>query len=172
MDIPLLLSPEFERPSGNKSTPSGTLPKDGKEYPPSTGCAASIPTLDLTPLARGPLLPSLPRDESPAQSYHLAPQVSSTTRKRKAPSKPDESHARKWTPEEDNLIIELRQAKTKWSDMPQRLPDRSALACRLRYQNYLEKRQVWDEEKKDKLSMLYNRYCLFAYTYLSFPHFS
>lgn len=64
----------------------------------------------------------------------------------------------KWTPEEDQLAIELRRTGMKWDDIAKRLPGRSAISCRLRYQNYSEKRQDWDEEKKNKLARLYNRY--------------
>ncbi|KIV99110.1 hypothetical protein, variant [Verruconis gallopava] len=46
----------------------------------------------------------------------------------------------------------------KWDDIAKRLPGRSAISCRLRYQNYSEKRQDWDEEKKNKLARLYNRF--------------
>jgi hypothetical protein len=46
----------------------------------------------------------------------------------------------------------------KWDDIAKRLPGRSSISCRLRYQNYLEKRAVWDEEKKNKLARLYARY--------------
>jgi len=46
----------------------------------------------------------------------------------------------------------------KWDDISERLPGRSSISCRLRYQNYLEKRAVWDEEKKNKLATLYARY--------------
>jgi hypothetical protein len=60
----------------------------------------------------------------------------------------------KWTPEEDNLTIALRGQGMKWDDIAKRLPGRSSISCRLRYQNYLEKRAVWDEEKKNKLARL------------------
>jgi hypothetical protein len=46
----------------------------------------------------------------------------------------------------------------KWDDIAKRLPGRSSISCRLRYQNYLEKRAIWDEEKKNKLARLYARY--------------
>ena len=78
----------------------------------------------------------------------------------------DESPAKKqskWTPEEDNLVIELRGQGMKWDDIAKRLPGRSSISCRLRYQNYLEKRAIWDEEKKNKLAKLYARYILNAY---------
>lgn len=74
---------------------------------------------------------------------------------------PDESPAKKqskWTLEEDNLTIELRGQGMKWDDIAKRLPGRSSISCRLRYQNYLEKRAIWDEEKKNKLARLYARY--------------
>ena len=69
----------------------------------------------------------------------------------------------KWTPEEDNLVIELRGQGMKWDNIAKRLPGRSSISCRLRYQNYLEKRAIWDEEKKNKLAKLYARYILNAY---------
>ncbi|KAH8716926.1 hypothetical protein GQ44DRAFT_775685 [Phaeosphaeriaceae sp. PMI808] len=74
---------------------------------------------------------------------------------------PEESPAKKqskWTPEEDNLTIELRGQGMKWDDIAKRLPGRSSISCRLRYQNYLEKRAIWDEEKKNKLARLYARF--------------
>ena len=63
----------------------------------------------------------------------------------------------KWSPEEDALIIELRGGGMKWEDISKRLPGRSAISCRLHYQNYLERRSEWDEERKNKLARLYER---------------
>jgi hypothetical protein len=63
----------------------------------------------------------------------------------------------KWSPEEDTLIIELRGKGMKWEDISKRLPGRSAISCRLHYQNYLERRSEWDEERKNKLARLYER---------------
>ena len=63
----------------------------------------------------------------------------------------------KWTPEEDALNVELRGSGMKWEDISKRLPGRSAISCRLRYQNYIERRSEWDEEKKNKLARLYER---------------
>jgi hypothetical protein len=82
---------------------------------------------------------------------------------------PEESPAKKqskWTPEEDNLTIELRGQGMKWDDIAKRLPGRSSISCRLRYQNYLEKRAIWDEEKKNKLARLYARYVQQTLDYL------
>ncbi|PHH58686.1 hypothetical protein CDD81_4872 [Ophiocordyceps australis] len=64
----------------------------------------------------------------------------------------------KWSPEEDSLIIELRGSGMKWEDVSKRLPGRSAISCRLHYQNYLERRSEWDEERKNKLARLYERF--------------
>lgn len=63
----------------------------------------------------------------------------------------------KWSAEEDALIIELRGSGMKWDDISKRLPGRSPISCRLHYQNYLEKRSEWDEERKNKLARLYER---------------
>ncbi|KAF3765803.1 hypothetical protein M406DRAFT_234823, partial [Cryphonectria parasitica EP155] len=66
----------------------------------------------------------------------------------------------KWSPDEDALIIELRGSGMKWEDISKRLPGRSSISCRLHYQNYLERRSEWDEERKNKLARLYeSRIC-------------
>lgn len=93
-------------------------------------------------------------------SYSTA--VSAQQGRRSRPSgHPPESPAKKqskWSPEEDALIIELRGSGMKWEDISKRLPGRSAISCRLHYQNYLERRSEWDEERKNKLARLYERY--------------
>ncbi|KAI7305450.1 hypothetical protein KC315_g14667 [Hortaea werneckii] len=92
-------------------------------------------------------------------SHHLGP-----SNKRLAPVQPHpaESPAKKkqskWTAEEDASIIELRGGNMKWEDISKHLPGRSAISCRLRFQNYLERRSEWDEEKKNKLARLYERF--------------
>lgn len=76
------------------------------------------------------------------------------------PPHPAESPAKKqskWSAEEDALIIDLRGGSMKWEDISKRLPGRSAISCRLHYQNYLERRSEWDEERKNKLARLYER---------------
>lgn len=80
--------------------------------------------------------------------------------KRNMPPHTSESPAKKqskWSPDEDALIIELRGSGMKWDDISKRLPGRSAISCRLHYQNYLERRSEWDEERKNKLARLYER---------------
>ncbi|KKF92238.1 Myb-like DNA-binding domain protein [Ceratocystis platani] len=82
------------------------------------------------------------------------------TAKRGMPPHTSESPAKKqskWSHEEDALIIELRGGGMKWEDISKRLPGRSAISCRLHYQNYLERRSEWDEERKNKLARLYER---------------
>nr|POE53493.1 transforming protein myb [Quercus suber] len=82
--------------------------------------------------------------------------------KRFAPPHVSESPAKKkqskWTADEDASIIELRGSNMKWEDISKHLPGRSAISCRLRFQNYLERRSEWDEEKKNKLARLYERF--------------
>ena len=54
----------------------------------------------------------------------------------------------KWSKAENEMIIELRGMGMKWEDVSRRLSGRSPVSCRLHYQNFLEKRAEWDEEKK------------------------
>ncbi|OJD20522.1 hypothetical protein ACJ73_08146, partial [Blastomyces percursus] len=54
----------------------------------------------------------------------------------------------KWSSEEDILIIELRRRGMAWGDISKEFPGRSALSCRLHYQNYLERRSEWSEDRK------------------------
>ncbi|KAF6219777.1 hypothetical protein HO133_003602 [Letharia lupina] len=63
----------------------------------------------------------------------------------------------KWTPAEDAKIIVLRGRGMKWDDISVEIPGRSAISCRLHYQNYLEKRADWDEEQRNKLARVYDR---------------
>ena len=63
----------------------------------------------------------------------------------------------KWSAEEDRLITVLRGNGMKWEDISKLLQGRTAISCRLRFQNYLERRPKWDEEKMNKLARLYER---------------
>lgn len=92
--------------------------------------------------------------------------VSAAGGKRSMGAHPSESPAKKqskWSADEDALIIDLRGSGMKWEDISKRLPGRSAISCRLHYQNYLERRSEWDEERKNKLARLYERYYFFEY---------
>jgi hypothetical protein len=83
--------------------------------------------------------------------------ASSGPRPSESPAKKKQS---KWSHEEDATIVELRGNGLKWEDISKHLPGRSAISCRLRFQNYLERRSEWDDEKKIKLARLYER-CVF-----------
>jgi Myb-like DNA-binding domain len=105
----------------------------------------------LVPLAASPLTsigaPLIPQKRG---ASHLGVSHGAT-------GEPPQKKLGKWTPEEDRLAIELRRKGMKWDDISKHLPGRSAISCRLRYQNYSEKRPEWDEERKNKLARLYNR---------------
>ena len=64
----------------------------------------------------------------------------------------------KWSQKENELVINLRGRGMKWEDISKNLPGRSAISCRLHYQNYLERKCEWNEEEKNKLATLYERY--------------
>lgn len=85
--------------------------------------------------------------------------------KRPPPDKPHSSASpakkqSKWSAEEDHILVRLRVQDKKWEEIARHLPGRSMTSCRLHYQNYLEKRCPWDEEKSNKLARLYDRYVL------------
>lgn len=121
---------------------------DSNEPPPTrpaTTSPASLPPITTTEGA----------------TSHPAAQASGSGGKRSMPAHPSETPAKKqskWSQEEDALIIDLRGGGMKWEDISKRLPGRSAISCRLHYQNYLERRSEWDEERKNKLARLYERY--------------
>lgn len=112
-----------------------------------------VPHPHFRPLYSGPMHQAPPGTNGSPPSV-LKRQASQTPLPEESPAKKQS----KWTPEEDNLTIELRGQGMKWDDIAKRLPGRSSISCRLRYQNYLEKRAIWDEEKKNKLARLYARY--------------
>lgn len=108
----------------------------------------------------------MPNEEDEAETSKtqrassVPPGSSSSSTKRSQPPHPSETPAKKqskWSAEEDALIIELRGRGMKWEDISKRLPGRSAISCRLHYQNYLERRSEWDEDRKNKLARLYER---------------
>ncbi|KLU89703.1 MYB DNA-binding domain-containing protein [Magnaporthiopsis poae ATCC 64411] len=111
--------------------------------------------------APGP--PALGRDLGPHSSSSGAAATTGPPPRRSMPpqhaadSPPPAKKQSKWSPEEDAIIIELRGSGMKWEDISKRLPGRSSISCRLHYQNYLERRSEWDEERKNKLARLYER---------------
>jgi len=93
-------------------------------------------------------IPALTTWSNPKRSPPAAPHPSASPGKKQSP---------KWGRDEDALLISLRGSGMKWEDISHRLPGRTVIACRLHYQNYLERRQLWDEKKKTKLARLYDR---------------
>ncbi|KAL4796184.1 hypothetical protein BDV19DRAFT_153384 [Aspergillus venezuelensis] len=150
VDISLLLKPQDEEEEASMNT---TTP-----FPP-------VPTMQLPPMppiAPPPVgLASQPSVPSASSVPPLTAKAPVAGTKRLQPAHTAESPAKKqskWSPEEDALIIELRGSGMKWEDISKRLPGRSAISCRLHYQNYLERRSEWDEDKKNKLARLYERF--------------
>jgi hypothetical protein len=143
VDISLLLKPQDEEEAPPVTTAA---------MPPRPGPPVSAPVPSIAAPA--------PVASVPATAANLPAAVPA---KRLQPPHPAESPAKKqskWSPEEDALIIELRGSGMKWEDISRRLPGRSAISCRLHYQNYLERRSEWDEDKKNKLARLYERYAI------------
>ncbi|KAF8544489.1 hypothetical protein BDD12DRAFT_948332 [Trichophaea hybrida] len=99
----------------------------------------------------------MPQPPQPLPPQSLPPSSLKRPLAPKAASSPAKKQT-KWTPEEDALIIELRGKGEKWEDISKRLPGRSAISCRLHYQNYLERRSEWNEDKKNRLARLYERF--------------
>ncbi|TVY35925.1 hypothetical protein LOCC1_G006950 [Lachnellula occidentalis] len=125
---------------------------------PSALTASTTPDRHRRNHTRSSSIPSSGIEEGAA--YALA-NPGAGSGKRSMPPHPSESPAKKqskWTAEEDALIIDLRGGGMKWEDISKRLPGRSAISCRLHYQNYLERRSEWDEERKNKLARLYERF--------------
>ncbi|KAL8950158.1 MAG: hypothetical protein Q9222_003786 [Ikaeria aurantiellina] len=95
---------------------------------------------------------------------HSTAPASAPSGKRTASTSPEESrHAskkptRQWSKDDSDLLVTLRLQNMKWEDISQRFPGRTPTACRLRYQNYLERRFDWTDEKKQKLARLYERH--------------
>jgi hypothetical protein len=63
----------------------------------------------------------------------------------------------KWSQDENRLIIQLRGENMKWEEISKRLLGRSAISCRLHYQNFLERKAEWTDEREAKLARLYDR---------------
>ncbi|MCJ1392723.1 hypothetical protein MMC18_005594 [Xylographa bjoerkii] len=140
----------FSGISASASQPATSSPffpysESQRQYLPALNTSSAYSSSHLSPLsAPKQLAPHHPSAKRPPPSV---PHPSASPAKKQS----------KWTPEEDNLIIELRAPGMKWEEISKRLPGRSAISCRLHYQNYLERRGDWDEEKKNRLARLYER---------------
>lgn len=119
----------------------------------------SLPSLSATlgPTQQSLLGPSLAGPSPPSQPPSIAPSIPLKRGADEPAGPPEKRHHGKWTQEEENIAIELRRQGMKWEDISKHIPGRSAISCRLHYQNYCEKRPEWNEEKKNKMARLYNR---------------
>ncbi|KAJ5766723.1 uncharacterized protein N7511_004339 [Penicillium nucicola] len=63
-----------------------------------------------------------------------------------------------WSPEEDKTIVRLRNQRVGWSSISKHFNGRSPTACRLRYHNYLQRWDNWDDAKKTQLVRQYLRH--------------
>ncbi|CAD6581116.1 MAG: hypothetical protein ASARMPREDX12_000365 [Alectoria sarmentosa] len=165
-------SPAYSRSSGLTSLHT--------QYPhtPSSPASCSLShyatkTAPPNPFGRQPVhgsrqLPSQPPPplSSTAQAvFQQNPSLNPAAASAKRPP-PSGNHASgsptkgkgKWTQAEDAKIIVLRGRGMKWDDISLEIPGRSGISCRLHYQNYLEKRADWDEEQRNKLARVYERY--------------
>ncbi|KAK2739160.1 hypothetical protein FQN55_009566 [Onygenales sp. PD_40] len=148
VDISLLLGSQDEEEK-KTSTTASTVTTEPIVVPAAPGTTSSSPRSALFAEAIVTPLPVSPAAVSAIPAKRLQPALSL-----EAPAKKQS----KWSVEEDALIIELRGSGMKWEDISKRLPGRSAISCRLHYQNYLERRSEWDEDRKNKLARLYERF--------------
>ena len=142
--------PSHKEPPHSSRSISVLNPTSRYAVSPPTAPATSFSQREIRATGSSTTLPTLGSSAMP-----------STKRPSPVSPHPQASPAKKqskWTPNENALIISLRGSGMKWEDISQRLPGRSAISCRLHYQNYLERRSEWDEEKKNKLARLYDRY--------------
>lgn len=183
LDISLLLKPTSSPPASDTSS----VPPTSDASPVAASTLPAHPNT-RSPISRSTSVPATTSTHSPPSTYQRYPQVPLPSpyaehfgrpsppralaptqqpyppaQKRPPPTTPHPSASpakkqSKWTPEEDALIIDLRGSGMKWEDISKRLPGRSAISCRLHYQNYLERRSEWDEERKNRLARLYERY--------------
>lgn len=151
---------------GSAANASSATPSQQSQSQPQSSQTASRPA--AAPAATAAAAPTLPPIIGPPPSYadvaapNLGVSYGARASRRNMPQSQasDSQGAKKqskWSAEEDALIIELRGSGMKWDDISKRLPGRSPISCRLHYQNYLEKRSEWDEERKNKLARLYER---------------
>ena len=133
----------------------GADPRTGKSpttsptsyYPPSASASASLDT--RRPSITGPPISLSIPASSIKRTASTSPQES-----RHASKKP----TRQWSDADSDKLLKLRGANVKWDEIARHFPGRTPTACRLRYQNYLEKKYDWNDENKKSLAVLYDRY--------------
>lgn len=141
--------------SGQLSHPYSSSTPFGSSYSSDRRSGASIPLQDQESYGYSPYAPSaaaqrLPDLGSSSQSHKRA---SLGAHPMEQPAKKQS----KWSNEEDRLIIQLRGENMKWEEISKRLPGRSAISCRLHYQNFLERKAEWTKDREAKLARLYER---------------
>lgn len=153
-----------QAPSFSRSTSvSSTRPLYPLVSSPSASTTSQASTATASAVSVGAQEPT-GRSAPPVQAPASAPLGSSSKRPPPIAPHPLATPAKKqskWSQQENELIINLRGTGMKWEDISRNLPGRSAISCRLHYQNYLERKCEWDEEKKNKLARLYDRYVHF-----------
>ena len=155
MDLPRILSDQRKDGASQPKGPNQALPPLAQ---PGSRENASLPDPQYN--SQLPPLASLSYLMPGNQSSYVPPVLIPNKRPiadESHPWEPPPKKQSKWTEEEDDLIITLRGEGTKWEEIAKHIPGRSAIACRLHYQNFLQRRAGWDEEKKNKLAQLYNR---------------
>ncbi|KAK4102612.1 hypothetical protein N658DRAFT_423546, partial [Parathielavia hyrcaniae] len=129
-----------------KDSDSNESPVSSTQPPPSNPAPAVAAV--TAPPSGPPPAPAAARPGSGGGKRGMPPHTAESPAKRQS----------KWSAEEDAKIIDLRGSGMKWDDISKHLPGRSSISCRLHYQNYLERRAEWDEERKNKLARLYERF--------------
>ncbi len=177
LDISHLLqsspSPPAVRTSQPPSLPRSTSVSTTRPLYPLVS-SPSTSTTSQGSTATAPANPTIGTQESTAQGTPSTTLSSATAPSSKRPpplaphplATPAKKQS-KWSQQENELIINLRGTGMKWEDISRNLPGRSAISCRLHYQNYLERKCEWDEEKKNKLARLYDR-CVSLFLYTNF----
>ncbi|KAL8908317.1 MAG: hypothetical protein Q9171_005503 [Xanthocarpia ochracea] len=120
------------------------------------------PTSYFPPSAFGPASLNAPRPTVTGPPPSLSGPAASI--KRTASTSPQESRhpnkkpSRQWSEADSDQLLRLRGSNMKWEDIARHFDGRTSTACRLRYQNYLEKKHDWNDEKKKSLAVLYERH--------------
>ncbi|CAL8579397.1 hypothetical protein XPA_005146 [Xanthoria parietina] len=160
-----------------KSSPSPSPPPPSTASVPSFSRSFSGPRVEADPLVGSPPTTS-PTSRFPPSAFATAtlhtqrPSVTgpptslsipASSIKRTASTSPQESrHAskrptRQWSDADSDKLLKFRGSNMKWDEVASHFPGRTPTACRLRYQNYLEKKHNWNDEKKKSLAVLYDR---------------
>ena len=145
--------PVYDRAQSGKVEISRIVKPKNEEVSPSLPIAQPAARSASVPVTAAPTAIAEPTITSTTGTVPTKRQSANVTHPAESPAKKQS----KWSPEEDTKIIGLRGEGMKWEDISKHLPGRSAISCRLHYQNYLERRSEWDEDRKNKLARLYER---------------